>query len=130
MNLLDENFPKDQIPLLRATGLLVRQLGKDIAALGIQDDNILPVLHRYRNITFLTQDQDFFRRRLCHPSYCLVWLDVRPRDTADFVLRFMAHPEFRTHAQRMAKVIRVHYDCITCWDQNRLGLLRVNWEDC
>jgi hypothetical protein len=38
----------------------VRQIRKDMAALGTQDDNILPIPHHCRNVTFFTQDQDFF----------------------------------------------------------------------
>jgi hypothetical protein len=33
------------------------------------------LLHRRRQVTFFTQDEDFFRRKFCHPAYGLVWLD-------------------------------------------------------
>jgi len=53
---------------------------RHVGYLGIKDDNILPLLHRKRRVTFFTQDQDFFDRQLCHHAYCLVRLDVRADD--------------------------------------------------
>lgn len=85
MNLLDENFPADQAPLLRAWRIPFRQIGREMARLGTKDPDILPLLHRHRCVTFFTQDGGFFESTLCHPAYCLVWLDVRtmPRFMCD-----------------------------------------------
>jgi len=33
-------------------------------------------------VTFFTLDLDFFKARLCHPAYALVWLNVRADDAA------------------------------------------------
>ncbi len=67
MNLLDENFPNDQRPLLRAWRIPFREIGVHWGHSGVKDENILPLLHRRRQVTFFTQDKDFFRRELCHP---------------------------------------------------------------
>lgn len=64
MNLLDENFPQDQRPLLLDWGISCRQIGREIAASGSQDQEIIPVLHRLARVTFFTQDQDFFDKLL------------------------------------------------------------------
>ena len=59
------------------------------------------MLHEIGRVTFFTQDEDFFRRELCHAGYCLAWLDVRADDTALYVRRFLSHPQFRTENKRM-----------------------------
>ena len=127
MNLLDENFPKDQLPLLKEWSIPLRCIGTDIARLGVKDPDIIPLLHRQRGVTFFTLDWDFFKATLCHPAYCLVWLDVRADDAAHFVRRFLKHPRFDTQAQRMGVVARVHPAGIDFWQRNRAGLQRARW---
>ena len=46
MNLLDENVRDDQRALLRQWRIPFRQIGKELSRAGIQDDNLLPLLHR------------------------------------------------------------------------------------
>ena len=60
MNLLDENFPKDQWPLLKEWRIPFRLIGRDIARLGVKDPDIIPLLHQLRGVTFFTLDWDFF----------------------------------------------------------------------
>ena len=59
MNLLDENFPDDQRELLRKFGVAVRQVGREAGHRGMSDEEIFPLLHRFRGVTFLTHDRDF-----------------------------------------------------------------------
>jgi hypothetical protein len=59
LNLLDENFPQDQGPLLKEWRIPFRQVGREFAVSGLQDSDIIPLLHRHRGTTFLTQDEDF-----------------------------------------------------------------------
>jgi hypothetical protein len=66
-----------------------------------------------RRPTLFTRDRDFYDPRLQHTGYCLVYVDVSPDDVAEFVRRFLRHPNFRTQAQRMGKVVRVHNDGIS-----------------
>ena len=40
MNLLDENFPEDQRPLLRKWRVPHRQIGRELAAFGVKDNDI------------------------------------------------------------------------------------------
>ena len=127
MNLLDENFPEDQLPFLQQWRIPFRQIGHEMEAYGTADENILPVLHRQRRATFFTLDKDFFQPRLCHPSYCLVWLDVRADDAAEYLRCFLAHPRFCTVAQRMGKVARVHHDLIHFWERNLAPLQSADW---
>ena len=60
MNLLDENFPDDQKPLLREWHVPFRQIGREVSRLGVKDPDIIPLLHRQRRVTFFTHDRGFF----------------------------------------------------------------------
>jgi hypothetical protein len=57
LNLLDESFPKDQLPLLKKWHIPFRRFGQDIARLGVKDPDILPLLHQLRRATFFTLDE-------------------------------------------------------------------------
>lgn len=101
MLVLDENLPADQRQLLRSWRIRFRVVGGDVAASGALDENLIPVLHKLPQPTFFPLDRDFFRRDWAHAGYGLVWLDVRRREAAEFVRRFLRHPEFDTQARRM-----------------------------
>lgn len=109
MNILDENIPKNQRELLLSWRVSVRQIGYDTGRKGIQDDEIIPLLHQLRRPTFFTRDADFFDRKLCHQRYCLVYLDIDKYEAALFVRRVLRHPELDTQAKRMGTVIRVSH---------------------
>ncbi|HMV47906.1 MAG TPA: hypothetical protein PLD20_20175 [Blastocatellia bacterium] len=114
MNLLDENIFDPQRLQLLAWKIHVRQIGVDIGQQGMDDrEEIIPLLHNLRRPTFFTRDEDFYHPWLRHPGYCLVFLDVRPDDAAHYIRRFLRHPSFRTQAQRMGKIIRLHEDGIS-----------------
>jgi hypothetical protein len=85
--LLDENIIVSQVQLLRSQGVRCRHVGHDFESQGIQDDNILPVLHRLRRPTLFTRDLGLYGRLLCHPNYCIVCLEVRESDVATFARR-------------------------------------------
>ncbi|MBI2925202.1 MAG: hypothetical protein HYY24_05805 [Verrucomicrobia bacterium] len=84
MNLLDENIPLDQRDLLRSWGIHGRLIGHDISESSVSDDNIITLLHRLKQPTLFTRDEDFFQRRLCHLGYALIWLDAAPAEAAMF----------------------------------------------
>ena len=107
MLVLDENVPAAQRQLLRNWRVHFRVVGSDVAFYGTKDENLIPVLHRLPNPTFFTLDRDFHRRDLAHPGYCLVWLDVRGKQAAEFIRRFLRHPSFDTQARRMGVIARV-----------------------
>ena len=109
MNVLDENIPDSQRTHLQDAGIHVRQIGHDLGREGLKDDAIRSLLSRLRRATFFTRDADFYERRFCHRNYCLVWLDIRQRDVAAIIRRFLRHPMFRTQTQRMGTVINAHY---------------------
>jgi hypothetical protein len=129
VNLLDENIPLDQRDLLAGWGVPCRVIGQDIAKLSIGDDNIITMLHRLKQPTLFTRDEDFFKRDLCHAGYALVWLDLAPTEAAMFIRRFLRHSRFRTKAQRLGVVARAHHDGIQFWQRNRVALQRETWVD-
>ena len=107
MNILDENIPRNQRELLIGWRISIRQIGHDIGRKGIQDDEIIPLLHQLHRPTFFTRDSDFFRRKLCHQRYCLVYMDIDKQEVSLFVRRVLRHPEFDTQVKRMGMVLRV-----------------------
>jgi hypothetical protein len=129
MNLLDEQVRADQRLLLAGWRIRFRQIGKDIAASGIKDENIIPFLHGLKRPTLFTHDQGFFRRQLLHPGYSLVWLDARDIEAAVYIRRFLKHPFFSTSARRMGIVARVHNDAIQFWQGHRHDLQTARWMD-
>jgi hypothetical protein len=127
LNLLDENFPDDQRSLLRSWRIPCREIGLHAGRFGIKDDNILPLLHMRRQVTFFTRDEDFFRREYCHPAYCLVWLDARADDAAHYARRFLRHPRFKTIASRMGLVVRARPGGIHFWQRGAAALQTASW---
>ena len=115
MNILDENIALDEFEKHRKWRIPVRQIGYDIGHKGLQDPEIIPFLHRLRQPTLFTRDLDFYRRRLCHAQYCLVYLYVRPFEAAEYVHRVLRHPEFNTAAKRMGTVMRAAPAGLTVW---------------
>jgi hypothetical protein len=127
LNLLDENSPDDQRTLLRGWNIPFREIGRDEGQFGVKDDNILPLLHRQRKVTFFTHDEDFYRRDFCHPAYGILWLDTGADDAAYYVRRFLKHPLFKTIAMRMGVVARAHHDGIHFWRRNGQRLQSAAW---
>jgi hypothetical protein len=129
LNLLDENFPVDQAVLVRQWRVQCRQIGRDLSRFGVQDRDLIPLLHRLKRVTLFTQDQDFFKPRLCHSAYCLVWLDVKPGEAAFYLRRFLRHPAFDTRAERMGIVARAHADRLRYWRYSRIGRIFLPWHE-
>ena len=118
MNLLDENFPADQVELLRSRGIRVRKIGRDIGRSGMSDHEILTLLHATTRPTLFTLDADFASPLLCHPSYCLIFLFVDGHEAAAYARRVLRHPELNTQAKRMGTYVRASYDGIRVWRRN------------
>ena len=63
-------------------------------------------------------DEDFADPRLCHPAYGLVFLDVRPFNSAIYVRRVLRHPQLNTQAKRMGALARVSFTGVQIWRRN------------
>ena len=127
MNILDENIFADQRALLQGWRIPVRHVGYDIGRIGMADEDIVPFLHQYPGATFFTSDRDFFQRDLCHPRYCLICLFISRSQTAAFIRRILRHPELRTQAQRLGKVIGVRPEKLHVWRLHAREKLELDW---
>lgn len=129
MNILDENIPKDQRELLERGRIHIRQIGFNVGRRGMKDeDEIIPFLLKQNRPTFFTRDDDFYKPRLCHAKYGLIYLAVEKYEVASFVRRLLRHPEFDTQAKRMGAVIRVSSARLSCWRLRINKLMRFEWE--
>src|SRR5207253_2399648 len=81
---LDENVFASQRAQLRQRRMRPCQIGRDIGRKGMEDDEIIPMLRELRRSTFVSRDRDFFDKTLCHDRICLVYLDVRPLEVAEY----------------------------------------------
>ena len=116
MNILDEDISVVERERLRTRKLHVRQMGIEVGRLGMKDrSDIIPLLHTLRSPTFFTRDHGFYHPRLLHPGYCLVHLDVAFDEVAEYILHFLRHHSFRTHAQRMGKIVRTRHSGMSYW---------------
>jgi hypothetical protein len=115
MNVLDENIPDSQRQLLRSWRLRIRQIGHEVGRQGMEDEEIIPLLHGLGRVTFFTRDLGFYDRHLCHAGYCVACLAVGQYEAASFIRRFLRHPGFNTRAKRMGKVIRVSHAGMSMW---------------
>ena len=66
MNLLDEIIRESEAELVRRWRIRIRQIGQDVGHLGIQDAEIIPLLHKLRRSTLFTRDLGFYDRQFCH----------------------------------------------------------------
>lgn len=129
MNILDENVFASQRILLSRWRIRVRHVGHDIGHQGLADEGIIPLLHQLHRPTLFTRDVDFFRREWRHERYCLVWLNVRPLEVAEYVRRVLRHPELNTQAKRLGFVMAVAPDGLRLWRLHAERETRIHWND-
>jgi hypothetical protein len=128
VNLVDEDIREDQCRLLRKWRIAIRRLGQDVGRLGMTDQEILSLLHSLGRATLFTLDHGFWKRRLCHPAYCLVYLDIEEQEVAEFVRGTLRHPQLNTRAKRMGAVVRIRHRRISLWRLHIQKVLFLSWE--
>ncbi len=129
MILLDENFPESQRQLLRSWRIRAQHIGYETSRKGMQDEEIIPFLHQLRRPTFFTLDDDFYKRKLCHAGYCLVFINAGQYEAASFIRRILRHTKFNTQAKRMGTIMRVSHIGITVWYLHAEEEVFVEWID-
>lgn len=131
MNILDENIPRGTRDLLSNWHIRTRQIGRDIGLQGMQDEEIIRLLHDGPRVTFYTRDRDFHKGNLCHRNYCLVFLDVDVDavELAQYVRRLQGHPLLDTQAKRMGKVIKVTTKELELWKVGAGSSERIEWPE-
>jgi len=118
MIIIDENFPESQRQLLLSWRINIRQIGIEVGRKGLQDDEIIPLLLKYKNPTFISLDFDFYDRKLCHSKYCLAYLDLGQYESALFIRRFLRNKDFDSQKKRMGKVIKISHSGFLVWNVN------------
>ncbi|MDQ6695487.1 MAG: hypothetical protein M3014_13905 [Chloroflexota bacterium] len=127
MNILDENISEEQGGLLKERGVAVQHIGYDLGRAGMQDEEIIPLLHHLRQPTFFSRDIDFYKRTLLHAHYCLVYMTIGPDDVANFVRLSLRYSTFDTAAKRMGAVVRVSHTGITLWKMYGDKEIHLDW---
>jgi hypothetical protein len=128
MLVLDENLPASQRLLLRNCRIRFRVIGEGISFSGATDENLIPALHQLPPSTFFTLDSDFYRPDWAHKRYCLVWLNVRALEAAEYIRRFLREPKFDTQAKRAGKVVRAHPQGLVYWHCGHGSALSSHWK--
>ena len=127
MIILDENFPDSQRQLVQGWRISFKQVAFEIGREGLKDDEIISMLHQLKTPTFFTLDDDFFKPRLRHPQYCLIYLDVAQYESAAFIRRTLKHPDFNTKAKRMGNIMRVSHKGLTVWKHHAEKKIQFSW---
>ena len=128
MNILDEDISAPACEQLRAHKIHFRQIGVDIGRSGMKDrEDIIPLLHRLKSPTFFTLDHGFYHPTLLHQGGCLVFLDVWDDEVAEYIRRFLRHSEFRTHSQRIGKIVRVRHSGVRYWQVHQRRERDLKW---
>jgi hypothetical protein len=89
--------------------------------------DVIPLLHHLRRVTFFTHDLGFFDPSLCHKTYALVCLDVKAKEAATYIRRFLRHPAFRTQERRLGKVILLRARGLRYWQVSGRREQAVGW---
>ena len=127
MTLLDENIPDDQQEEMERRGTPARKVGRDWGRKGMSDEDILAALRPTKSATLITRDPDFYRREHCHACCCIALFVMEQSGVAEYAIKFLRHPGFRTHAKRMGKVVRVQASGIAYWERNSDCETAVSW---
>ncbi len=127
MLLLDENIVEDQRLLLEKWKIRARQIGIQKFLKGIQDEQIISIMHRFRRTTFLTNDSGFYSNRYCHPSYGIAFFDVDAEETAFYIRKFLKHKLFNTMSKRLGKVAKVSQSLITYYTKPTGAIQQLKW---
>jgi hypothetical protein len=126
--ILDHDIPRHQLEILQRARLRPQQIGREIGRPEWQDlEEILRYLHRQKSVTFFTCDEGFFRKRLTHPTYCIVVVSGFVVDTALYIRRFLFHPLFRTKRHGVGKVMRLSATGIAWWEIASASQQRHPW---
>jgi hypothetical protein len=96
----------------------------------IKDDRIPTILRQLKQPTFVTIDAGFWRKKLCDPRYCLVYFALT-EDQQNLIpvllRRLLRHPEFKSKAVRMGKVIRMSRTRIDYWQWGDDRIHHLGW---
>ena|SRR5579859_6064211 len=96
----------------------------------ILDDRVPPLLLNLKRPTFVTIDHGFWKRKLCHPKYCILFFDLhkdKQEQLPALLRKLFRLPEFRTRSARMGKVARISKKGVTYWEDDQK--VKLDWPD-
>jgi hypothetical protein len=96
----------------------------------ILDDRVPELLLTLHQPTFVTIDQGFWDRRLCHPKYCILFFalrDDRQKLLGPLLRALLRRPAFRSRKGRMGRVVRVRPTTIDSWLFQQAAMERLVW---
>ena len=128
--ILDEQLAASDVLVPLQETLKVRRLTDLRPKEQILDDRVPEILLALKGPTFITIDQDFWDRYLCHPGYCILYFYLRDQDQdrlPELLRALLRLPEFRTRASRLGKVVRVRAARIDFWQHQVPELQHVSW---
>jgi hypothetical protein len=114
--------------MLEAWRIPARQIGFDWSKKGLQDDEIVVELRRLNKATLFTRDVGFYRPGVRHLAYCVVVMKVGQSEVAQFIRRFLKHPDFNSRVKRMGRIIRVSPAAIVSWKIRDQRENRTEWK--
>ena len=132
MIVLDENLDEQRVrkPIsLRYKGKVcsIRELRPG----SVIKDDAIPAMLVQRRATFITSNvSDFWRRVPAHSRYCIVCVPVpneRQGEIPALVFALFRHRAFRSHRQRLGKVIRVSQTEIQFYNSDRSQITHLSW---
>lgn len=88
------------------------------------------LLQRKRPIFVTMNDRDFWLRIEPHSAYCVVCFPIasqRQSVIPEMLMRLFRHPQFRTSARRMGKIIRVTSSQIWYYEKDKRSPRKVRW---
>ena len=97
----------------------------------IKDDAIPGLWLTLKQPTFIPiNDSDFWQKVAPHPAYCVITFPLpkeRVKDVPNLLRLIFRHPECKTKAVRMGKVVRLTDTHITFYEVDR-HIKRLRWE--
>jgi len=88
----------------------------------IKDDNIATLLHAAQRPIFATINaSDFWQKIPAHPNYSVVAIEMNQADAPllpDILRQLLNHPELKSRASRLGKVILVRKSRINYYEQD------------
>ena len=97
----------------------------------VLDERVPAILLTLKQPAFVTIDQHFWKRSLCHPAYAILYFDLSDdhQELLPALLRALfRQPDFRTRARRTGKVARVRLTSVEWWHYQGTELQRLAWK--
>lgn len=129
--ILDEQLNAQRVLIPIRKWIATRRLSDVRPGEHILDDRVPAILLTIKQATFITIDDWFWQRGLCHSRYCILCFALRndQQGLIPQLLRTLFRlREFRTRAERMGKVARISQARIEYWQFRVPGLRRLSWD--